>query len=172
MLCYSHVHRLPPSHLSLRHKICRSFVTSCPWCFRQPDTSFGTNASPNHTEQWQHRVMRRICQWGMLQPPNKYFLSQEAVSYYSCHGIIRFTWKHFQCVSKTTLSICFPAPSTILPSFASCHQSSEPSELFTELSNRCDMFWLSMELSSVPAGTKTEKLVLLSSSVAIDLYWG
>lgn len=47
------VHRLPPSHLSLRHKICRSFVTSCPWCFRQPDTSFGTNASPNHTEQWQ-----------------------------------------------------------------------------------------------------------------------
>lgn len=105
-LCHSHVRRLLPLRLTPRHRICRGFTTSSPWCFRRPDTSFTTNASPPHTEQWAHWVMSRICQSGMLELPLTIFLLQEAISCRSRHSIIMFIWKHFQCVSENTLGVC------------------------------------------------------------------
>lgn len=97
-LCHSHVRRLLPLCFTPRHRLCRGLSTSSPSCFRRPDTSFTTNASPHHTEQWAHWVMSSICQSGMLQLPLTVFLSQEAISCCSRHStIIKFIWKHFIC---------------------------------------------------------------------------
>ncbi len=53
--------------------------------------------------------------------------------------------------------------------FASCHQSSAPA-VFTNLSNRYDMFWLQIKSFTSFWRARTEKLAVLSSSAAICLY--
>lgn len=169
-LCHSHVRPLLPLRLTPRHRICGDFTTSSCWCFRRPDTSFATNASPHHTEQGAHWVMSRICQSDMLQLPLAVFLSLKAISRCSRRStIIMFIWKHFQCVSENTMGVRISPLLPFLPYlFASCHQSSVPA-VFTELSNGYDMFWLQMKSLSSYWRARTEKLAVLSSSAAIGL---
>lgn len=161
-LCHGHVRQLLPLRRTPRHRIWRGFTTSSRWCFRRPDTSFSTNASPRHTEQGAHWVMSGICQSDKCQLPLTVFLSQKAILCCSRHStIIMFIWKHFQCVSENTVSVYFsPLPPFLPYLFASCHQCGVPA---------CDMFWLQMQSLSSYWRARTEKLASLSSSAAIGL---
>lgn len=103
--------------------------------------------------------------------PLTVFLSQEAISCSRRHSnIIMFILKYFHCVIESTLGICLSPLSATSTSnlFASCHQPSVPA-VFTELSNRYDMFWLQIKFFSSHWRPRTEKLAVLSSSAAIGL---
>lgn len=137
-LCHSHVCRLLPSRFTLRHSICKSFTaSSSPRCFRRPDTSFSSNASPYHTEQWAHRVMSRICQSGMLQPPPP-LTSLFFYCWNKCHtAVVKASLCSFESICSVSWRLPWafashhflPFPPSL---FASCHQSTEPA-VFTEL---------------------------------------
>lgn len=104
--------------------------------------------------------------------PLTVFLSQEAISCSRRHSnIIMFILKYFHCVIESTLGICLSPLSATSTSnlFASCHQPSVPA-VFTELSNRYDMFWLQIKFFSSHWRPRTEKLAVLSSSAAIGLW--
>lgn len=153
-LCHSHVRRLLPLRLTPRLRISSGFATSS-----------------HHTEQWAHWVMSRICQSGMLQLPWQSFYRRKQYHAAVVIAISLFILKYFHCVIESTLGICLSPLSATSTSnlFASCHQPSVPA-VFTELSNRYDMFWLQIKFFSSHWRPRTEKLAVLSSSAAIGLW--